>query len=285
MDGIAVGFGVVLAITIVEIVLSARWNLFYFTVGLPIFVRRIDRVVAVAELSLDELQKSTATVAGTPILFRRLGPDAIAFREKGLGGSIHYMPIMHGLIRRRAEEATVVVLGFANWYIVALILMFAVLMGKNFLDVALYLVGAVAIVYLIPGHPAIRESSRCCAARNPWGGIQLVRTIAITVGMLTPVERLHDHRLVRAPQEPVGEAVVRGRAVELGRGPVRVSAAGAGQPHRLQRLSLVQLKILQEVITLCVFAPFAVFYMRQPLNLDFLWAALCMVGAVFFMFR
>ncbi|HEX8168976.1 MAG TPA: DMT family protein [Thermoanaerobaculia bacterium] len=51
------------------------------------------------------------------------------------------------------------------------------------------------------------------------------------------------------------------------------------------RLTLPQLKVLQEVITLCVFAPFAIFYMRQPLNLNFLWAALCMVGAVFFMFR
>jgi uncharacterized protein (DUF486 family) len=50
-------------------------------------------------------------------------------------------------------------------------------------------------------------------------------------------------------------------------------------------LSLSQLKILQEVITLVVFAPFAVLYMRQPLKLDYLWAALCLVGAVYFMFR
>ena len=49
--------------------------------------------------------------------------------------------------------------------------------------------------------------------------------------------------------------------------------------------SLGQLKILQEVITLSVFAPFAVFYMQQPLKLNFLWAALCMIGAVYFMFR
>jgi len=50
-------------------------------------------------------------------------------------------------------------------------------------------------------------------------------------------------------------------------------------------LSLAQLKILQEVITLSVFVPFAIFYMRQPLKLDFLWSSLCMVGAVYFMFR
>jgi uncharacterized protein len=51
------------------------------------------------------------------------------------------------------------------------------------------------------------------------------------------------------------------------------------------RLSLAQLKIIQEVVTLSVFIPFAVFYMRQPLSMNFLWAALCMVGAVYFMFR
>ena len=48
--------------------------------------------------------------------------------------------------------------------------------------------------------------------------------------------------------------------------------------------SLGQLKILQEIITLTVFAPFAFLYMHQPLKLNFLWAGLCMVGAVYFMF-
>ena len=51
------------------------------------------------------------------------------------------------------------------------------------------------------------------------------------------------------------------------------------------RLTLPQLKILQEVITLAVFAPFAVYFMRQPLKLDYLWAAFCMLGAVYFIFR
>jgi hypothetical protein len=50
-------------------------------------------------------------------------------------------------------------------------------------------------------------------------------------------------------------------------------------------LSLPQLKILQEVITLTVFVPFVMLYMRQPLKLDYLWAALCMLGAVYFVFR
>ena len=50
-------------------------------------------------------------------------------------------------------------------------------------------------------------------------------------------------------------------------------------------LSVAQLKILQEVITLSIFVPFALFYLKEPLKLDYLWAALCMVGAVYFMFR
>lgn len=52
-----------------------------------------------------------------------------------------------------------------------------------------------------------------------------------------------------------------------------------------QVMSLGQLKILQEVITLSVFIPFSVLYFKQPLKLDYLWAGLCMVGAVYFIFR
>ncbi|MGE0623257.1 MAG: DMT family protein [Pseudomonadales bacterium] len=50
-------------------------------------------------------------------------------------------------------------------------------------------------------------------------------------------------------------------------------------------MSVGQLKILQEVITLSVFVPFALYYLKEPLKLDYLWAALCILGAVFFMFR
>ena len=51
------------------------------------------------------------------------------------------------------------------------------------------------------------------------------------------------------------------------------------------QMSLGQLKIMQEIITLAVFVPFAIFYMKQPLKLDFLWASLCMCGAAYFIFR
>jgi len=53
--------------------------------------------------------------------------------------------------------------------------------------------------------------------------------------------------------------------------------------HRV--LSIGELKLIQEVVTLTVFVPFALFYLKEPLKLDYLWAALCLVGAVYFVFR
>ena len=50
-------------------------------------------------------------------------------------------------------------------------------------------------------------------------------------------------------------------------------------------LTLPQLKIMQEAITLAVFVPFAILYMKQPIKLDYLWASLCIMGAVYFVFR
>lgn len=50
-------------------------------------------------------------------------------------------------------------------------------------------------------------------------------------------------------------------------------------------LGVGQLKMLQEIITLSVFVPFAIFYLKEPIKLDYLWASLCMLGAVFFVFR
>jgi uncharacterized protein (DUF486 family) len=50
-------------------------------------------------------------------------------------------------------------------------------------------------------------------------------------------------------------------------------------------MSLMQLKVMQEIITLSVFVPFALLYMHQTIKLDYLWSALCLIGAVYFMFR
>ena len=52
-----------------------------------------------------------------------------------------------------------------------------------------------------------------------------------------------------------------------------------------RHMTLPQLKVMQEVITMCVFVAFSYYYMKQPLRTDFLWAGLCLVGAVYFTFR
>ncbi len=59
----------------------------------------------------------------------------------------------------------------------------------------------------------------------------------------------------------------------------------AGQPHWFHAFQRGPAEILQEVITLVVFVPFAVLYLDQPLKWDYLWASLCMLGAVYFIFR
>ncbi|HWB00696.1 MAG TPA: DMT family protein [Pirellulales bacterium] len=63
---------------------------------------------------------------------------------------------------------------------------------------------------------------------------------------------------------------------------VQVPANRYGNAHHIE---LGQLKIIQEVVTLAVFVPFSVFYMQRPVNMNFLWAGLCMCGAVYFVFR
>jgi len=80
---------------------------------------------------------------------------------------------------------------------------------------------------------------------------------------------------------PVWVAILAGWSIAFFEYSLMVPANRIG----FQVLSLAQLKILQEVITLAVFVPFSLFYMKQPLRLDLLWAGLCLVGAVYFIFR
>jgi uncharacterized protein (DUF486 family) len=112
-----------------------------------------------------------------------------------------------------------------------------------------------------------------------------LRTIAVTIGLLAISNVFmtiawYAH-LKNLSSRPWYVAALISWGVALFEYLVQVPANRIGYT----KLSLAQLKILQEVITLLVFAPFAFFYMRQPLNLNFLWASLCLVGAVFFIFR
>ena len=112
-----------------------------------------------------------------------------------------------------------------------------------------------------------------------------LKTLALTVGLLT-ISNLfmtfawYAH-LKNLASKPWYVAAVVSWGIALFEYLVQVPANRIG----FGRLSLAQLKIIQEVVTLCVFVPFAVFYMHQPLKMNFVWAGLCMVAAVFFMFR
>jgi uncharacterized protein (DUF486 family) len=87
------------------------------------------------------------------------------------------------------------------------------------------------------------------------------------------LEHLHDVCVVRAPEKSARIAFFEYL--------LQVPANRMGSDV----LNLSQLKIMQEAITLTVFVPFALLYMKQPIRLDFLWAALCLMGAVDFIFR
>jgi uncharacterized protein (DUF486 family) len=99
------------------------------------------------------------------------------------------------------------------------------------------------------------------------------------------LERLHDLRLVRAPEEPGRKAVVDRGVGELGIALFEYLLMVPANRIGFAELSLPQLKILQEAITLAMFVPFAILYMDQPVKLDYLWASLCIMGAVYFVFR
>ncbi|MDO4627758.1 MAG: DMT family protein [Planctomycetia bacterium] len=83
------------------------------------------------------------------------------------------------------------------------------------------------------------------------------------------------------PNAPVWQVVLVSWSIALFEYMLMVPANRIGN----QFLTLPQLKIMQEVITLSVFVPFAIFYMRKPITWNYLWASLCILGAVFFIFR
>lgn len=140
---------IVAAVIVAEVILALRWNRFYLTFGLPIFVKRSERLASLEDVSLEELQKRTATAGGTPLVFRRLAPNLIAFRESGMGGVIHYTPLMRGLIRRSEGESAVAVVGFANWFIVVGTVVLGVVLGRRVTIIAPMFLFVFAVIYFI----------------------------------------------------------------------------------------------------------------------------------------
>jgi uncharacterized protein (DUF486 family) len=109
----------------------------------------------------------------------------------------------------------------------------------------------------------------------------IISTILLLIGSNIFMTYAWYGHLKNLADKPIIIAVIASWAVAFFEYSLQVPANRIG----FGRLTLPQLKMLQEVITLSVFVPFSVYYMKQPVRVDFLWAALCMCGAVYFMFR
>lgn len=134
--------------------------------------------------------------------------------------------------------------------------------------------------------PLAKQKQRACQCPRPHAtALPMNRSTALSLGMLVLANVFMTFawyaHLRHLKHRAWWLAVLFSWGIALFEYLLQVPANRLGSQH----LSLPQLKILQEVITLVVFVPFAVYYMRQPMKLDFLWAALCLCGAVYFVFR
>lgn len=161
MSPLLLPLSIVGAAVILEIIVSWRWTPSYFRFGIPIFIRRMERSGGVAGVSIEPLEKSSRTATGPPFTFRQLGPDLIAFRERGFNG---YVPLMRGAIMSKVEEPFVVVTGLVNWSAVVIAIVLIAFLRRGVADVAPYFLGALAILYLIQGVRFYRVAS---ALRGP----------------------------------------------------------------------------------------------------------------------
>lgn len=150
MDSDLLLFAVPVLIAVVELVLSARWSRVYFTTGIPIFVRRIEKPGGLASVDLESLEARTRPAAGAALLFKRVDATTIAFREELFGGgTLRYSPIMRGVIRYNAGEPHVRVIGLANWFALALVACLVTLLRRKIVELLPIIAFAYGVVYLI----------------------------------------------------------------------------------------------------------------------------------------
>jgi hypothetical protein len=159
------GVAAIIVVGIAEYVLGMMWNERYCTTGIPIFARRVERARGLADVDLDEAERRSATAAAQGFRFRRFGADKIAFHEHGIG-LMHYTPIMRGLIRHDAAEATVVVLGLVNWSVLLFVMVVVLVVlaaERAIVDIGGWIGGLLAILYFIQAFRFWRVGSRLAA--------------------------------------------------------------------------------------------------------------------------
>lgn len=146
-------FPLILLVAIAEIALSGTWAEFYFRRGLPLFRRRV-QLPGIPALAEEELAAAHSGGLSAPLVFKRFSAHEVAFREKAFGFHLFsYTPIMHGLIRYEPEEGCIHVIGWANWFILALAAL-SVWMFRDINDIMfpVFLVGVVGVIYAIQAH-------------------------------------------------------------------------------------------------------------------------------------
>lgn len=141
-----IGVAVVVAVAMVDLALAWRWSPGYFTFGIPVFRRRIEIRGSLVNAPLEEVEAKSRTAAAAPLAFRRMAPDVVAFRERGVS---QYIPIMRGVIRQDSAEATATVTGLLNWFVVAAAIVLVVELGKHVGIVAGYFFAVLGILYFL----------------------------------------------------------------------------------------------------------------------------------------
>jgi len=142
---------------------------FYFTKGIPIFRRQANSGSTINALpSADQLESATGSGIYTRIAFRQLDGSRFAFRERILSGffKLTYTPIMHGLLEFDRDSGQVRVTGFANWFPVALVTVFAFNLPQSEIGIfAAFLLGLLVLIYALQ---ARRFSQVATAAAARW---------------------------------------------------------------------------------------------------------------------
>ena len=228
------GFAIVLAVVLVEWILSGLFNKFYFTFGIPLFRREL--TCTSGETSPpppEELEEALPSTAYYPLAFHELDESRYGFRERFWGGGFfkfHYTPLMHGLLTFDRDTKRVRVTGFANWSAIALVIFLVVSLAKA--DVMHFGVFFAAVLALLYGIQAYRFGKVAQVAADAWSA---------SGGYRPALDQTAPH-----VDTSIGEAPVRGPLASL---PER-AALSIGRVWRFLSVALFGLALIMMLLAL-----------------------------------
>ena len=142
---------IVLVVLVVEIILSATWNYFYFSKGIKIFTYKLQGINIFDRIpSPETLSERFSKGWSGSFLFRAISPKEIAFREKMIELKLFtYTPVMHGIILIEPERREIKILGFINWWICGFAIISIGMSQSIHKDGYIFTIGAIGIIGLI----------------------------------------------------------------------------------------------------------------------------------------